>query len=222
MTLSQDSYGSTTLPPRELRDRVAAALDVAFAEHDSTFWNGTYFRAPGPAGEEICVYDNVEHGDGDEVPFVEHPESVSVVVVSGTRRPAEIGRLLAGVGDLRLLHHGELDPQEPRREPMVHDTYGSAGRDLDAISADVARAVGVGFDVGEDPLRGGTCYTASGPDGEELWVVDNRVLVHGRPYAADHPEMITIVDVRGGGRAAELRERLSAVDGLAPLAHEEI
>lgn len=216
-----DVYGSPTMPVLELRDRVAAALGLRFVERDSLYW-GTYHESGGRAGEEtVTVYDNVRFGDEEEPAYGHFPEAVSVVTVS-TERRAVFERVLAGVGDLALLDHADLPPPAPPApRTTFRDVWGSPSLDPGQVRHRLAAALDTSFAARTMPARGGTFHVATGPDGEEVTVTDNRVVIGmgGTVYDPDAP-VTTVVEVGGPLAAADaIRGRLAGVGGLVLVRH---
>lgn len=217
-----DEYGSVSLTPEELRDRVVAELGLTFEERDSSYWNGLYYSAHGVDGEEIRIVDNRPSDEPEGPPYAEeYPEFKAVLSVSDTRRSASLATVLTAIADVRHLDHTELGEPPPVGTPRSRDLFGATHRDLHDLLAPIGEALGSALTPAYNALRGGEFFQGSGPHLERLELVDNRVVLDGRPYLAGFPGVITVVDVHGTVRSAELRERLAAVEGLALLRHEE-
>jgi hypothetical protein len=96
-----DLYGTSSLTTVQLRDRLAALLDISFQERESSY-RGIYYKAGDLGGEHLVILDNV-HEDPDEVPVLEFAAVPVILEVNATQRPDELRELLADVAGLALL-----------------------------------------------------------------------------------------------------------------------
>jgi hypothetical protein len=101
-----DVYGTSSMTPAQLRDRLTSLLKTGFQERESSYW-GIYFLGGDPRREHFRILDNV-HDDPEELPYLEFADVPVVLEVNEPDRPDELRELLESVPGLVLLRRKEI------------------------------------------------------------------------------------------------------------------
>jgi hypothetical protein len=98
-----DTYGTSTHTVAELAQLVADRLGLSFVEHDS-YYRGIYFRADIPP-YRIEVQPNAIPGDDgqDDLYDSKHPETQTLLLVTGPDRDSALNADLNSIDTLVLL-----------------------------------------------------------------------------------------------------------------------
>lgn len=109
MTEAYDLYGFMSDDIDQARRRLETALGIAFAEHDSDYKGGDYFRWGDDGGENFILQRNVDPYDDapSEQKFPDHPV---IFYVNATARAAQLQRTITeGCAACTLLRHEDLE-----------------------------------------------------------------------------------------------------------------
>lgn len=101
-----DLYGTSSMTPTQLRDRLTPLLGTGFQERESSYW-GIYFLGGDPRGEHFRIVDNV-HEDPEELPYMEFAHVPVLLEANEPERPDELRALLTSVPGLVLLRRSEI------------------------------------------------------------------------------------------------------------------
>lgn len=101
-----DTYGTGAHTAAELARIVADRLGLTFAEHDS-YYRGSYYSTEAPP-YLIEVQPNAIPGDDgqDDLYDPEHPQSQTLLLVTGPHRAPILDARLNAINALELLQHG--------------------------------------------------------------------------------------------------------------------